>query len=92
MTTPRHFERLPNGKLACQVFADDRRYDYCLSCNAPIIWVHTTAKGKAAPVKDTPLDAERIITTTDYDSGEERMFMESHFAHCPQAKKWRKNK
>lgn len=52
------------------------RPDVCRSCKAGIVWTDSGYKG--------PLDPK---TRRVDDAG--RSFMESHYAHCPDAKRWR---
>jgi len=50
----------------------------CRSCNAMIVWART-GKGKAVPLS---------VTTVEWRDG--KGYALSHFADCPDAKKWSK--
>lgn len=62
---------------------------YCKSCGKKIMWVKTE-EGRNMPIDYDPelehLFADGHPVEFDYDS------MVSHFATCPEADKWRKNK
>jgi len=57
--------------------------EHCRSCNAEIVWLKTKLK------KHIPVNADTVK-----DDGQEfdPLVHVSHFATCPQAKRWRKGK
>lgn len=65
----------------------------CRSCSAPIVWVYTDDR-KAMPVDAKP--ERRLVPTGSTRDGKPRMRVRatyvSHFATCPDADRWRKDR
>lgn len=86
---------------------DIQRSNKCRSCGAPILWAETV-KGKSMPIDPTPVPDGNIflqvrqhlpplaiyLTALELTAAqaEKRELFKSHFATCPEATKWRKNK
>lgn len=72
-----------------RIIASTRRPGECNSCQAPITWVKTFPNEKAMPLER---DAVALKTEHDNTHGtiEYVASADSHFAHCPQSKKWSK--
>lgn len=68
----------------------------CRACGAPMIWTVTAINGKAIPLDAEPvpegniviIDGRAVVTTEPAAVGELRYV--SHFATCPEAKRFRK--
>lgn len=75
------------------IYRDSRRLGTCRSCGAPIEWAENT-NGKAMPFDrplvpvqtQAPLLGDRTVETIDTTA------TPTHFATCPDAAKWRKQK
>lgn len=71
-------------------------HDRCRSCGAPVVWAHTE-NGQRIPVDPQPITGGNLLLVglTDpprvvYDKrhGTHR----THFASCPHAKQWRRER
>lgn len=72
-----------------RIVAASRQPGTCRSCQAPITWAITYPGGKAMPLHGDPValktEHDNHQGTIDYVAS-----ADSHFNHCPQAKKWSK--
>lgn len=73
----------------------------CRSCNAEVLWI-TTSNGKKMPLDAEPVrfggnirlhdDGTITVLTKDDPRNSLEKLYRSHFATCPERKKWRKKK
>lgn len=70
-------------RFAIEDAPDAQRPQLCRSCRQPISWLKTSND------KLIPVDAETVRSSDTHFDGRRHV---SHFATCPQAKKWRKPK
>ena len=72
-----------------RIVASTRKPGTCNSCHAKVTWVTTYPKGKAMPLHGDPValktDTDLVLGTIEYIAS-----ADSHFTHCPDAKKWSK--